>query len=140
MFTWMDGKKLTNKCKACEESTIHHNSDSVFRGLIGQAENALCPCESSRREFLVPNLNLKESTLNRPVDEILHWHKAIRKELNDITEAAREIKLRGDFSDLSAFNQRLQFIAEVCIFHRYATLLLCLSVLSFGLNYFDGLR
>lgn len=127
MFTWMDGKKLTNKRKACEESTTHLNSDSVVRGLIGQAENAPCPCESSRRD-LVSNFNLKESTLNRPVDEILHWHKAIRKELNDITEAAREIKLRGDFSDLSAFNQRLQFIAEVCIFHRYATSLLCISV------------
>ncbi|CAN4124837.1 unnamed protein product [Withania somnifera] len=120
MFTWIDGKKLANKRKACEESTTHHTSDSVVRGLIGQAENAPCPCESSRREFLASNLNLKESTLSRPVDEILHWHKAIRKELNDITEAAREIKLRGDFSDLSAFNQRLQFIAEVCIFHSVA--------------------
>lgn len=126
MFTWMDGKKLTNKRKACEESTTHNSSDSVVRGLIGQAENVPCPCES--KEFLVSNLDLKESTLNRPFDEILHWHKAIRKELNDITEAAREIKLRGDFSDLSAFNQRLQFIAEVCIFHRYAALLLCISV------------
>ncbi|KAH0756217.1 hypothetical protein KY290_026487 [Solanum tuberosum] len=118
MFTWMDGKKLTNKRKACEESTTHNSSDSAVRGLIGQAENVPCPCES--REFLVSNLDLKESTLNRPFDEILHWHKAIRKELNDITEAAREIKLRGDFSDLSAFNQRLQFIAEVCIFHSIA--------------------
>ncbi|KAF3646143.1 putative chaperone protein dnaJ 15-like [Capsicum annuum] len=119
MFTWMDGKKLTNKRKACEESTADHTSDSVVRGLISKAENAPCPCESSRSE-LVSNINIKESTLNHPVDEILHWHKAIRKELNDITEAAREIKLRGDFSDLSAFNQRLQFIAEVCIFHSIA--------------------
>ncbi|KAJ8548283.1 hypothetical protein K7X08_030752 [Anisodus acutangulus] len=120
MFTWMDGKKLTNKRKACEESTTHHTSDSVVRDLISRAEKAPCPCESSRNEFLVSNFNLKESTLNCPVDEILHWHKAIRKELNEITEAAREIKSRGDFSDLSAFNQRLQFIAEVCIFHSIA--------------------
>ncbi|KAF2317795.1 hypothetical protein GH714_041109 [Hevea brasiliensis] len=53
-------------------------------------------------------------------DEILLWHAAIRRELNDIAEAARKIQLHGDFSDLSAFNKRLQFIAEVCIFHSIA--------------------
>lgn len=50
----------------------------------------------------------------------MHWHKAIKREFNDIAEAARTIQLPGDFSDLSTFNKRLQFIAEVCIFHSIA--------------------
>ncbi|KAL6969877.1 hypothetical protein U1Q18_029591 [Sarracenia purpurea var. burkii] len=73
-----------------------------------------------KRKYLELNCDLEESTLAHPVDEILHWHKAIKKELNDIAEAARRIQLCGDFSDLSAFNKRLQFIAEVCIFHSIA--------------------
>ncbi|TKY44726.1 RING finger protein [Spatholobus suberectus] len=32
----------------------------------------------------------------------------------------RKIQLSGDFTNLSAFNERLQFIAEVCIFHSIA--------------------
>ncbi|KAK9105795.1 hypothetical protein Scep_022639 [Stephania cephalantha] len=34
--------------------------------------------------------------------------------------AGMRIKLSGDFSDISAFDERLQFIAEVCIFHSIA--------------------
>lgn len=62
----------------------------------------------------------KESdcTETNPIDEILHWHRAIRQELADIANEARQIQSLADFSDLSAFNLRLQFIADVCIFHR----------------------
>ncbi|PWA54001.1 hemerythrin/HHE cation-binding motif-containing protein [Artemisia annua] len=49
-----------------------------------------CACSSSRPKSL-------DSPLDRPVDEILHWHKAIKKELIDIAEAARSIQLSGDF-------------------------------------------
>ncbi|KAG8366638.1 hypothetical protein BUALT_Bualt17G0100500 [Buddleja alternifolia] len=85
IFNWMDGVKMSNKRKHCEDDP-----------------------------------RLSSAVLYHPVDDILHWHKAIEKELNDIAEAARSIKLTGDFSDLSAFNRRLQFIAEVCIFHSIA--------------------
>ena len=61
-----------------------------------------------------------------PINEILYWHSAIKNELNDIAEEARKIQLSGDFSDLSAFNARLQFIADICIFHRYMTSVLVL--------------
>ncbi|PWA45725.1 hemerythrin/HHE cation-binding motif-containing protein [Artemisia annua] len=94
IFTWMDGVNVSKKRKNSEEDTT-------------------CACSSSRPKSL-------DSPLDRPVDEILHWHKAIKKELIDIAEAARSIQLSGDFSDLSAFNKRLQFIAEVCIFHSIA--------------------
>nr|GEV65522.1 hemerythrin/HHE cation-binding motif-containing protein [Tanacetum cinerariifolium] len=94
IFTWMDGVNVSKKRKNSEDDTT-------------------CACSSSRPKSL-------DSPLDRPVDEILHWHKAIKKELIDIAEAARSIQLSGDFSDLSAFNKRLQFIAEVCIFHSIA--------------------
>ncbi|KAL0296708.1 UNVERIFIED_CONTAM: Zinc finger protein BRUTUS [Sesamum radiatum] len=58
--------------------------------------------------------------LNRIIPDEKLLQQAIEKELNDIAEAARSIKLTGDFTDLSAFNRRLQFIAEVCIFHSIA--------------------
>ncbi|MCE3051720.1 hypothetical protein HAX54_050588 [Datura stramonium] len=109
---WLSSSISADECKDMHKCLHKVIPDEE---LLQEAENAPCPCESSRSEFLVSNSNLKESTLSRPVDEILHWHKAIRKELNEITEAAREIKLHGDFSDLSAFNQRLQFIAEVSL-------------------------
>ncbi|XP_031121997.1 zinc finger protein BRUTUS-like [Ipomoea triloba] len=117
IFTWMDGQKNNKKRKACQDQLNHHSaSDSVPKG------NGKCPCKSSRsakRDCPVLSCNTV-STLDCPIDEIMHWHKAIKMELSDITEAARKITLSGDFSDLSAFNQRLQFIAEVCIFHSIA--------------------
>ncbi|CAL5419202.1 unnamed protein product [Camellia sinensis] len=123
IFTWMDGVKTNDKHKSCEGSKDQSSPDSDAITLNSSAMKAHCACESSRtgkRKCVEPNCNLEESTLSRPVDEILHWHKAIKRELNDIAEAARRIQLAGDFSDLSAFNKRLQFIAEVCIFHSVA--------------------
>ncbi|KAI8020551.1 Zinc finger protein BRUTUS [Camellia lanceoleosa] len=122
IFTWMDGVKTNDKHKSCEDSKDQGSPDSDAITLNSSAMKAHCASESSRtgkRKCVEPNCNLKESTLARPVDEILHWHKAIKRELNDIAEAARRIQLAGDFSDLSASNKRLQFIAEVCIFHRF---------------------
>ncbi|KAI7997314.1 Zinc finger protein BRUTUS [Camellia lanceoleosa] len=123
IFTWMDGVKTNDKHKSCEDSKDQSSPDSDAITLNSSTMKAHCACESSRtgkRKCVEPNCNLEESTLARPVDEILHWHKAIKRELNDIAEAARRIQLAGDFSDLSAFNKRLQFIAEVCIFHSVA--------------------
>ncbi|KAI3453049.1 hypothetical protein Pfo_009712 [Paulownia fortunei] len=116
IFTWMDGLKMCNKRKRYEDDPRHSSSSS------SPTENGHCSCESSRNAEgdLLSDCNAIRSSLFCPVDDILHWHKAIEKELNDIAEAARSIKLTGDFSDLSAFNRRLQFIAEVCIFHSIA--------------------
>lgn len=100
--------KINKKRRSCGDDACN---------LIRPSENGHCACESSS----VGKNNIFSSTSNipsDPIDEILHWHKAILKELNDIAEAARMIKSSGDFSDLSAFRERLQFIAEVCIFHR----------------------
>ncbi|GFS30555.1 zinc finger protein-like protein [Actinidia rufa] len=125
IFTWMDGVKTNVKKKSCENDFKPQRSAEAEGSTLSiPTEKALCACESSttgKRKYLELNFDLEESTLSRPLDELLlHWHKAIKKELHDIAEAARRIQFCGDFSDLSAFNKRLQFIAEVCIFHSIA--------------------
>ncbi|XP_059649687.1 zinc finger protein BRUTUS-like [Cornus florida] len=127
IFTWMDGVKVNRKHESCGDDSKHQNSldsgASRPSSLISSKEKGHCVCESSRtikRKYIELNCDLTESSLACPVDEILHWHNAIKRELNDIAGAARRIQLSGDVSDLSAFNQRLQFIAEVCIFHSIA--------------------
>ncbi|PIN00651.1 Zn-finger protein [Handroanthus impetiginosus] len=116
MFTWMDGLKICNKRKHYEDDPRHCSSS------VRRTENGQCSCESSQNDEgdIQSDCNSIRPSLYCPVDDILHWHKAIEKELSDIAEAARSIKLTEDFSDLSAFNRRLQFIAEVCIFHSIA--------------------
>ncbi|KAI3817212.1 hypothetical protein L1987_11001 [Smallanthus sonchifolius] len=111
IFTWMDGVNIFKKRKSLEDDVTYQCSP------ISEGN---CACSSSRSIKRESFLRSSDSPLDRPVDEILHWHKAIKKELIDIAEAARRIQLSGDFSDLSAFNKRLQFIAEVCIFHSIA--------------------
>ncbi|XP_076913974.1 zinc finger protein BRUTUS-like [Bidens hawaiensis] len=111
IFTWMDGANIFKKRKNLEDKGTYQ-----------------CPCSSS--QLMKP----ESSPLDPPVDEILHWHKVIKKELIDIAEAARSIQLSGDFSNLSSFNKRLQFIAEVCIFHRYCNLQYGVIMLMLHLN------
>ncbi|EPS73048.1 hypothetical protein M569_01704, partial [Genlisea aurea] len=106
IFNWMDGVKVSNKRKRCEDNPI----------FSGNSVNA-----TQNRDRALPSACTSiRCTIHHPIDDILHWHKAILKELSDIADAARSIKRTGDFSDLSAFNKRLQFIAEVCIFHSIA--------------------
>lgn len=107
IFTWMDGSKVCSKRKCYDDDP-------------SPAEHGHRSCESSQNAEgeLPSDSGSIRSSLYFPLDDILIWHKAIEKELNDIAEAARSIKLDEDFSDLSVFNRRLQFIAEVCIFHR----------------------
>uniref|UniRef100_A0A2C9VNG9 CHY-type domain-containing protein n=1 Tax=Manihot esculenta TaxID=3983 RepID=A0A2C9VNG9_MANES len=122
IFAWMDGAKLS-VCTSCQDESKACYQDSGPPILICQSEKTHCACESSRlgkRKYMELSSDPANSTMFHPIDEILLWHAAIRRELNDIAEAARKIQLSGDFSDLSAFNKRLQFIAEVCIFHSIA--------------------
>ncbi|KAL8531722.1 hypothetical protein ACS0TY_008353 [Phlomoides rotata] len=116
IFTWMDGLKICNKRKHDEDDPRLSSSSR------SPTANGCCSCESSENaegDFL-SDCNAIRSSQYCPVDNILHWHKAIEKELNDIAETARSIKLTGDFSFLSTINKRLQFIVEVCIFYSTA--------------------
>ena len=57
-----------------------------------------------------------------PINDLLLWHNAIRKELRDFAEATRKLRLSAcDFSaDISNIRDKLQFITEICAFHRFA--------------------
>uniref|UniRef100_A0A6N2N359 Hemerythrin-like domain-containing protein n=2 Tax=Salix viminalis TaxID=40686 RepID=A0A6N2N359_SALVM len=123
IFSWMKGAKLSDTCKSCEDNSKAWCQDSRAPTLGCQSMKGHCACESSRmgkRKYMELNCDATLSTEFHPIDEILLWHNAIKRELNDITEAARSIQHSGDFSNLSSFNKRLEFIAEVCIFHSIA--------------------
>ncbi|XVF09570.1 hypothetical protein REPUB_Repub07fG0105700 [Reevesia pubescens] len=115
IFTWMEGKNSAGILGKCHLDS----TDGVSQSL----DTITCPCESSKtgkRKYLEPSNNVSEMDGTHPMNEILLWHNAIKRELNEIAEEARKIQLYGDFSNLSVFNERLQFIAEVCIFHSIA--------------------
>ncbi|KAL8463317.1 hypothetical protein ACS0TY_033323 [Phlomoides rotata] len=118
IFSWMDGGvKMRNKRKRCADD---HRLSCASVNPMENGDFSHLSSWTARRDLLLSDCNAITSSPKHPVDNILHWHKAIEKELIDIAEAARTIKLTGDFSNLSAFNRRLQFIAEVCIFHSIA--------------------
>uniref|UniRef100_A0ACD5TE23 Uncharacterized protein n=1 Tax=Avena sativa TaxID=4498 RepID=A0ACD5TE23_AVESA len=115
VFAWIGGKAirmvaqdLDNPCSkgSCGNEDISHQTDdsrcSHEHSKVGKRKYA----ESSHCQLAV-----------HPIDEILWWHNAIRKELSDIVEETRKIQQSGDFSNISTFNARLRFIADVCIFH-----------------------
>lgn len=114
MLNWMEG---TNPRTQCVTASCPNGGC-----LTCEAENVDCACESlsGKRKALWSRSEISDIARPHPIDEILHWHSAIKKELIDIAEEARKIQLDGEFSNLAAFNERLQFIAEVCIFHSIA--------------------
>ena len=119
VFGWLEGVKESDK--RCEDNSKALCQNPGAGPVVCQTKMRACACESSRiskRKYEELSFDITSSSMSCPIDEILIWHNAIKRELNDIAEAARKIQLSGDFSDLSAFNKRLQFIAEVCIFHR----------------------
>lgn len=124
IFTWMDGKDIPSECKICEYDPQFRCCKDYGSGkLVKQAEEGQCACGSSKvgkRKYSESTCAVTDLVGVHPIDEILLWHNAIKRELKDIAEEARAIQLAGDFSNLSAFNERLQFIAEVCIFHSIA--------------------
>ncbi|KAK1269905.1 hypothetical protein QJS04_geneDACA018521 [Acorus gramineus] len=118
IFTWMEGKKEISSSEAYKDDAQIQRCR-----MKDKTEIKPCACESTRarkRKNLQPDCDSCSSIGVHPINEILHWHNAIRRELIDIAEGARKIQLSGDFSDLSVFNARLQFIADVCIFHSIA--------------------
>lgn len=108
----------------CDDSQLQSNLRCGAGNLVDHTEKYTCARGHSnigKRKHTTSECNAVDVLVLHPIDEILHWHSAIRKELGDIAEEARKIQLSGDFSDLSAFNARLQFVADICIFHRYKT-------------------
>ncbi|XP_054812756.1 zinc finger protein BRUTUS-like isoform X2 [Prosopis cineraria] len=120
IFTWMEGRSGTLTVESC----VDH---SQFQGsccpLTHQIERVNCACEfttTGKRKYSESSLDVSDISGTHPIDEILLWHNSIKKELSEIVVETRKIQLCGDFTNLSAFNERLQFISEVCIFHSIA--------------------
>ncbi|XP_031248164.1 zinc finger protein BRUTUS-like [Pistacia vera] len=121
IFAWMKGGKASHN--SCEDNLKATCQNTGSGALVCETDMGPCAWESTKtgkRRYVEMSCDATNSSLSCPIDEILLWHNAIKSELNDIAKAARKIQLSGDFSDLSAFNKRLQFIAEVCIFHSIA--------------------
>ncbi|CAL9068793.1 zinc finger protein BRUTUS-like [Musa acuminata AAA Group] len=120
IFTWIEDKGMANIGQSHVDDFLSQSS-APGRSIV-HTEKYACVSDLS----MTGKRKHKESDSEGfdlglyPIDEILHWHNAIRKELNDIAESARKIQLSGDFLDLTAFNTRLQFIADICNFHSYA--------------------
>lgn len=122
IFTWMEARSSNNMINSClVDSQIQCCSDSGSSKLGDNVDEAhcACVCRTGKRKHLESSLDVSDASGTHPINEILLWHKAIKRELNEIAKEARKIQRSGDFTNLSAFNDRLQFIAEVCIFHRY---------------------
>ncbi|XP_010534220.1 PREDICTED: uncharacterized protein LOC104809834 isoform X1 [Tarenaya hassleriana] len=124
IFTWMGRRKSSEEASSCIENfRFQCCVDPSGSRPTCITSAAQCACASSkvgkRKYPELIELDSCDSQMH-PIDEILLWHKAINKEMNEIADEARNIQLSGDFSDLSAFDERLQFIAEVCIFHSIA--------------------
>ena len=98
-------------------STLQCSRKSAPCTFMGQSKSS-CACESSqtgKRKHAELSCSAADSDLSCPIDEILHWHKAIKRELSEIAEAARKIQLSDDSSDLSTFNERLHFLSLIHI-------------------------
>lgn len=110
---------MINSCR--DDSQIQCCSDSGSSKLGDSMDevHCACVCRTGKRKYLESSMDVCDTSGTHPINEILLWHKAIKMELNEIAKEARKIQGSGDFTNLSAFNDRLQFIAEVCIFHRY---------------------
>ncbi|KDO45342.1 hypothetical protein CISIN_1g000878mg [Citrus sinensis] len=121
VFTWMKRRNDADKTGSCvDDSRVQCPLDSIANRLIQQMDRINCACDSpksGKRKYLEPINEVSSIHGTYPIDEILLWHNAIRQELNEIAEESRKIQLSGDFTNLLAFNERLQFIAEVLIFH-----------------------
>ncbi|XP_061989050.1 zinc finger protein BRUTUS [Rosa rugosa] len=123
IFTWMEGRRSNNVVKSCHDSPQFQccvESGASTSSLHIEKINCPCECRTGKRKCLESSTDVSDTTGGHPINEILLWHNAIKKELNEIAEEARKIQLSGDFTNLSAFNERLQFVAEVCIFHSIA--------------------
>jgi zinc finger-like protein len=123
IFNWMEGRcrAKTVECSV-DNPQLRCSISSCASTLAIQTEKVNCACEFTRtgkRKYLESGSDVPETSGTHPIDDILLWHNAIKRELNEIAQEARKIQISGDFTNFLAFNERLQFVAEVCIFHRY---------------------
>jgi hypothetical protein len=105
-FTWLDG----NRCLLSANNVLtNHTLEKSAEMLIGQQDRVV---EELAGDNVSPGSHTKD---------VFYWHNAIRKELKEFADDARQLQVLGEISapKLSSFIERSQFLAEVCNFHRY---------------------
>lgn len=142
VFAWLEGGGSVDQAISGDIVSLSPISDFVHRGQLSKAaiieecpprvtsgmledyreKEGLPPkfCESDIvQELTAKGLHGRSSPLRVPINELIYWHNAIRKELREFAEETRQIQSSGIIpANLSSFVERLQFLAEVCIFHR----------------------
>ncbi|KQK05031.1 zinc finger protein BRUTUS [Brachypodium distachyon] len=117
VFGWFGGKAVRTEedfDNPCSKGSCRCENNSYQTDKHGCSH---AHCKIGKRKYAESSRSLLAI---HPIDEILCWHNAIRTELRDIVDETRRIQQFGDFSNIPAFNLRLQFIADVCIFHSIA--------------------
>ncbi|KAF8390297.1 hypothetical protein HHK36_024822 [Tetracentron sinense] len=73
---------------------------------------------------------LHSNVRHHPVDGLLRWHGAIRKDLEEILQELYEIRNSKSFSNLASVSGQLKFLADVLIFYSDALEKVFFPVLS----------
>ncbi|KAL3695707.1 hypothetical protein R1sor_009783 [Riccia sorocarpa] len=148
VFAWLEGGVSADVTGSGETGSGNANipsnifsNDSTLPGSVGTGSSDDTPhidqvsrrghCgpdlfaeeEVSERKLCEPDIGLQLTAKARsPINELYYWHDAIRKELAEFVEETRRMKRSGSLlpADLSSFVERLQFLAEVCLFHSAA--------------------
>ncbi|OEL20429.1 RING finger and CHY zinc finger domain-containing protein 1 [Dichanthelium oligosanthes] len=116
VFAWIGGKSFRTTAQDFSDPYLKSNFTCEYSS--DKTDKHACSLEHSK---IGKRKSTESSQLTaHPIDEILYWHNAIRRELSDIAEEAKRIQQSGDFSDIEGFNTKLQFVADVCIFHSIA--------------------
>ncbi|VFQ87175.1 unnamed protein product [Cuscuta campestris] len=124
IFTWIEGRKCVNMIE-CHDDDARNGCSIELQpaAKVHVAEQVQFACRSvktGKRKHFVPICDARDTDFGHPINEILHWHNTIKRELDALALEARKVELSGDFSNLRPFYERLQFIADVCIFHSVA--------------------
>ncbi|CAM6094029.1 unnamed protein product [Calypogeia fissa] len=144
VFAWLEGGGSVDQTVGGEIVSLSPISEFVHRGQLNKAGSTEeCPprvttgmledcrekesgslkrCEPDiGQDLTAKSLHARSSPSRFPINELLYWHNAIRKELREFAEETRQIQLSGMLpGNLASFVERLQFLAEVCIFHSTA--------------------
>ena len=109
IFTWMEGRSSINRIRSClDDPQIRCCGDPGSSTMVDSMEKAQCPCEcrTGKRKHLESSIDVSDTSGIHPINEILLWHKAIKRELNEIAKEARKIERSGNFTNLSASKKR----------------------------------
>ncbi|CAH9084819.1 unnamed protein product [Cuscuta epithymum] len=124
IFTWMEGRECINMFESHDGDAQSRSSVELQPGgkthIAGKVPCTSGSSKTGKRKHFGLTCDACDTDLGHPINEILHWHNTIKRELDGLASEARKVELSGDLSNIQPFYERLQFIADVCIFHSVA--------------------